>query len=130
MKKLFYLLMMVACLGFVSCGSDEESSPLVGTWSMTESWNTSYSTGSREDTYVFKSDNTGFFRFTSHDSRDGDVSETREFRWKITAWEPKTKVGFVEIVWKEDGNVYTPMFSLQGNTLVLGTEVKYSYTKK
>lgn len=130
MKKLFYLLMMVACLGFVSCGSDEESSPLVGTWSVTDSWSTSYSTGSSEESYVFKSDNTGSFRFTSHDSEYGDENITHEFTWKITAWESKTKVGFVEIVWKEDGTVFTPMFSLQGNTLVIGNEVKKSYTKK
>lgn len=127
MKKFVYLLMMVVCLGIVSCGSsDEESNPLVGTWSKTDSWDT----GSDEESYVFKSDNTGFRRYTSHDSKYGDENNTKEFIWKITAWEPKTKVGFVEIVWKSDGVVYEPMFSLQGNTLVIGNEVKKSYTKK
>ena len=133
MKKFVYLLMMVACIGLVSCSSsDEESGPLVGTWSRTESWNTSYnnSTGYMEVSYVFKSDNTGFYRYVIHDSKDGDEGDTKEFKWKITAWEPKSQVGVVEIIWNSDGRVFTPMFSLQGNTLVIGNEVKESYTKK
>lgn len=128
MKKYLYFLMMVMCLGFVSCGSDSDnddeggsnsgnsSNPLVATWVYTNKDNWGY----EKYVYVFNNNGTGYSLYEYSDNSTGTTETGRDrvdFTYKVISYNASTGVGVAQTI-HSSGESFTVSFSISGKTLV------------
>lgn len=118
-KKLLFLMMLLPMLTvttFTSCGDDEDSNPLVGTW---------YVYDSEDDDYtelIFKSDMT--CTWLNYESDRVTLKRSDYGRYQTD--------GNVLTIWyeKQNGRPWTTTFTIKGNKMITTEGNGVTWTKK
>lgn len=110
--------MMMPLISFTACSDDDDDNSLIGTWVGT--WTDDEYDGDyvNEETILFRSDGTGYWRYKTYfNGEETDESSTDFFTWVAYG------DGIIKIIYEREYNpeeIY--YYKLNGNTLTIWEE--------